>query len=604
MPASNRVPAQSPFASPADLARVRRPPAPSQPSQPSRGRRLAEIEKERARSVLRSLVADPATDFTALDADEFFAALKCACQDGTVNPALIAEVGRRLADGTAASRDLHQVLFAAGDDGGWSAVQSAAMAVVARRPHLAVEVVNLEVQRLGVAPMRVVESAGEGSFTARASLDRDGVTVEGQPYADTSKKRASQRAVVSLLAVLVGVPAPAATGPEGASGQGSGSSQVSGLRFAAAASAPVGPASVPAAPAMSPADLEAWLDYVVGQPEPDPELADQLASGSLTTRALYLLLFEARAQGWARHRATAWDSLVATPSQAPGVLSMYTQSRSWPPAAFVELGERTAFGYVTTPDGPVVGVPAVAAGIRAARASAALALVRDLAPPVEGDGEPAGPEPGGNPVGLLNERAQVGAIADLTYTQDTTGPAHRPVFTCTASCMHATDRYVGTAEDTSKNAAKAAAAADLLEQVRCAERAHLALPVPAANRPEALRGSSPDCCEPAAPWTSPAGASRSAATSPSPWRDTNYPSRPPCRSWPLSTVMFTLRRGPGHPPRRRPWRRSRPGGSTPPWTPTAGTVGGSPRTSCQIMPSASSSIRSRRRRCGLRGRAW
>ncbi len=474
MPASNRVPAQSPFASPADLARVRRPPAPSQPSQRSRGRRLAEIEKERARSVLRSLVADPATDFTALDADEFFAALKCACQDGTVNPALIAEVGRRLADGTAASRDLHQVLFAAGDDGGWSAVQSAAMAVVARRPHLAVEVVNLEVQRLGVAPMRVVESAGEGSFTARASLDRDGVTVEGQPYVDTSKKRASQRAVLSLLAVLVGVPAPAATGPEGASGQGSGSSQVSGLRFAAAASAPVGPASVPAAPAMSPADLEAWLDYVVGQPEPDPELADQLASGSLTTRALYLLLFEARAQGWARHRATAWDSLVATPSQAPGVLSMYTQSRSWPPAAFVELGERTAFGYVTTPDGPVVGEPAVAAGIRAARASAALALVRDLAPPVEGDGEPAGPEPGGNPVGLLNERAQVGAIADLAYTQDTTGPAHRPVFTCTASCVHATDRYVGTAEDTSKNAAKAAAAADLLEQVRCAERAHLA----------------------------------------------------------------------------------------------------------------------------------
>jgi hypothetical protein len=396
---------------------------------------------------------------------------------------LITEVGRRLADGTAASRDLHEVLFTAGDNGGWSAVRCAAMAVVARRPHLAVEVVNLEVQRLGVAPMRVVESAGEGGFTARASLDRDGVTVEGQPCVDTSKKRASQRAVVSLLAALVGVPAPAATGPEGASAPGSGASRVAGPRFGAAASAPDSqasasapddPASVPAAPAMSSADLEAWLDYVVGQPEPDPELAGQLSSGRLTTRALYLLLFEARARGWARHRATAWGALVAAPSQAPGVLSIHTQARSWPPAAYMELGEGTALAYVTTPDGPVVGEPAVTAGIRAARASAALALVRDLAPPVEGDGGPAVPAPGGNPVGQLNERAQTGVIADLTYTQDAAGPAHRPVFTCIASCVHATDRYVSSAEDASKNAAKAAAAAELLEQVLSAERACLA----------------------------------------------------------------------------------------------------------------------------------
>jgi hypothetical protein len=47
---------------------------------PSRGRRPAEIEKERARLAIRSLVGDPATDFAALDAEEFFAALRCACQ--------------------------------------------------------------------------------------------------------------------------------------------------------------------------------------------------------------------------------------------------------------------------------------------------------------------------------------------------------------------------------------------------------------------------------------------------------------------------------------------------------------------------------------------
>ena len=135
---------------------------------------------------------------------------------------------------------------------------------------------------------------------------------------------------------------------------------------------------------LSPTDLEAWLDHLVSRPEPDPELAEQLDAGRLTVRSLYLLLFEAQPRGWGRHRAAAWDALVATPSQAPGVLSMHTQARSWPPAGYVEQGERTAVAYVTTPDGPIVGEPGVAAGIRAARASAALALVRDLAPSVAG----------------------------------------------------------------------------------------------------------------------------------------------------------------------------------------------------------------------------
>jgi superfamily II DNA or RNA helicase len=422
----------------------------------SRGRRLAAFEHERARSAVRSLVCDPATDFAALDADEFFAALRCACQEGLINAALIGDALRRIAAGAVASRDLHQVLFVAGADGGWDEVWGAAMAAVARQPHLAVEAVNLEIQRIGGTQMRVTESSGEKGFTARAALDRDGVTVEGLPCLDTSKKRASQGAVVSLLSVLVGVSIPdsVSTPDVQPSDQGD-------------------PASAPNEPATSPAELETWLDYAVGQPEPDPELAGQLAGGRLTIRSLYLLLFEAHPRGWGRHRAVAWDALVASPSQAPGVLSMHTQSSSWPPVAYLEFGEHTAVGYVTTPDGPVVGEPAVAVGIRAARASAALALVRDLAPPVEGDGAAEVPVPGGNPIGLLNERAQIGVIADLTYTQEATGPAHRPVFTCTASCVHAAASYVSSAEAASKNVAKAAASAELLEQILAAERAHL-----------------------------------------------------------------------------------------------------------------------------------
>src|SRR5262249_7848519 len=187
---------------------------------------LAEVEKERARLAVRSVVGNPATDFAALDAEGFFAALRCACQEGLVSAGLVAEAGRRIADGVAGSRELHQVLFAAGDGGGWEEVRRAALATVAGQPHLAVEVVSLQAQRLGVRRVGGGGTAGEGGFTGWASLDRDGVTVQGQPCFDTSKKRASQRAVVSLLAMLVGIALPAVGGPVGDCGPRAGSPPV------------------------------------------------------------------------------------------------------------------------------------------------------------------------------------------------------------------------------------------------------------------------------------------------------------------------------------------------------------------------------------------
>ncbi|MDQ1287250.1 MAG: hypothetical protein QG622_815 [Actinomycetota bacterium] len=398
---------------------------------------------------MRALIADPSTDFASLDAEEFFAVLKCACGDGATNTALIAETRARVGTG-AAARELHQVLFVARDTV-WHAARHSAMDAVARRPHLAVEIVHLETQRSGGTPLKVSESAVEGGFTAQASLDRDGTTVRGGPCHDSTKKRATQKAVVALLTRLTGIDAPELTRPT----------------------------TEPAAdaPSATPAEVEAWLDHLVSRPEPDPELAVHLAArhraGRLTARSLYLLLFEAPPHGWRAQRAAAWDALVTAPAQAPGVLSMRTQARSWSPACYVEPAEGTAVAVVTTPDGPVVGEPAVAAGTRAARASAALALVRDLAPSVTGDGVSGGPAPDGHPVALLNERAQIGVITDLTFTHEATGPAHRPVFTCAARCVHAAGTCTGTGEATSKNDAKAAAAAVLLDQVLAAELAHL-----------------------------------------------------------------------------------------------------------------------------------
>src|ERR1700677_5248392 len=192
---------------PADLARPR-PRPPSQPPQ-SRSRGSADVEKERAQRALRALVADPAADFAALPADEFFAALKCACQDGVANPALIADAGRRITSGESGPRELHQVLLAAPDHHAWAEVRIRAMEAAACAPEMAISVVSAEAQRLGAVGMQVTESAEGAVFTAVASLDRDGTRVEGTQQYGGNKTTARQGAAVALVAEL---PRPA--GPE------------------------------------------------------------------------------------------------------------------------------------------------------------------------------------------------------------------------------------------------------------------------------------------------------------------------------------------------------------------------------------------------------
>ena len=95
---------------------------------------------------------------------------------------------------------------------------------------------------------------------------------------------------------------------------------------------------------------------------------------------MYLLLFDADPDGWAEARAAAWEALVSAPSMAGGVLSMYSQARSLPTAGYIETGEtrrspscrrRTDWSSARPPRGRVQ---------KAARAAAALALLRDLAP--------------------------------------------------------------------------------------------------------------------------------------------------------------------------------------------------------------------------------
>jgi superfamily II DNA or RNA helicase len=437
---------------PADLARPR-PKPPSQPP-PSRSRGSADVEKERAQRALRALVADPAADFAALPADEFFAALKCACQDGVANPALIADAGRRITSGESGPRELHQVLLAAPDHHAWAEARIQAMEAVARAPEMAISVVSAEAQRLGVAGMQVTESAEGAVFTAVASLDRDGTRVEGTQQYGGNKKTARQAAAVSLLAELTGLAVPDHE-PLAVWSAGVGQNDM-----AAPAAA--------LAKGLTASELELWLDHEAGKPEPDPELLGFVRSGALSTRSLYLLLFEANPQGWADARATAWEALISAPSAAGGVLSMYSQARSWPTVRYVEAGEYSAVAAMPLPGGLVVGEPCHAAGPKAARAGAALALLRELAPPAAV--VPEAPVSDRNPVAVLNEWSQRGDIAALSYEQAASGPPHAPVFTCTVTCTHVTGSYAGVADGSNKNEAKVAAAAGLLEQLAAQEQ--------------------------------------------------------------------------------------------------------------------------------------
>ena len=91
--------------------------------------------------------------------------------------------------------------------------------------------------------------------------------------------------------------------------------------------------------------------------------------------------------------------------------------------AYVETGGYSAVGLMPLADGLIVGTPFHAPGPRAARAGAALALIRELAPPPPCTRRsPLTAQP----VIVLNERAQLGVIAALSYEQAVSGPPHEP----------------------------------------------------------------------------------------------------------------------------------------------------------------------------------
>jgi superfamily II DNA or RNA helicase len=389
-----------------------------------------------------ALLADHRRPVLPDDPDDLFALLKKACQGAPHPDALPGEVSRRAAHGALGSRDLHQVLLVAADRERWAAAREAAWAAAARAPEHAVTILHLEAQRSGTS-LGMAEGTAEGVFTAQASFP-GAVPVIGQLAHGTSKKAARQAAALSLLAALADFPDPAAP--------------------AVPATAP----SVPTPPEPADRELAEWLDFGVARDHPEPALAEALTNRRMTVRMLYLLLFETDPRGWAELRAAAWEQLCVAPHAAGGVLALRTQAKRWPSVTYLEVGDTTSVAVTEDEHGLLVGEPATAATRKGARAAAARAMIEELMPPLAAPPEP--PAETENPIGELNQRAQIGEIEDLRYKLSATGPPHAPDFICTAACARLTMELSATAAGRSKAEAKAAAATALID--RLAEADH------------------------------------------------------------------------------------------------------------------------------------
>ncbi|HEY0998745.1 MAG TPA: hypothetical protein VGD83_03825 [Streptosporangiaceae bacterium] len=383
-----------------------------------------------------------------------------------------------------------------------------------------------------------------------AASDRH-ARVEGKAGYGGSKKTARQAAALSLRAALTGLAVPEDDDP------------------------PAVPGDFPDDPGLSPADLESWLDYEVARPSPDPELATAVRPGKLTARSVYLLLFEAdprvdrrsrrRMGGACQHAHDGRGSAVHVQPGAGLAHGPLHQDRralgARVPAGTGRAGRRRSSRAATA---------------KAVRAGAALALLRDLAPPAWSqtrDSERTAADR--SPVTVLNERAQTGVISDLSYQHDASGPPHAPVFTCTAGCAHATGSYTCAAEGRTKNEAKTAAAAGLLDQITEQERsaaAQLARAAEAEARSargifgRLLRvGCALDFRDRRFEVTGPAGAALEGPLAGSRCRCLRRcPSSPRSTARRLMAVQLccTSRRGPGRTPPGPPWNRSPRGAYT------------------------------------------
>ncbi|MFD6967409.1 SNF2-related protein [Streptomyces sp. NPDC059949] len=232
------------------------------------------------------------------------------------------------------------------------------------------------------------------------------------------------------------------------------------------------------------------------------EAARRLAHGRLDVPDLRVLLLETPvAEVWAAVRRAALTAVTASPELAPSIISMHAQVLRLL-AATVREGQDTGsqdgfLAQATFPldDRQVSGSIQRSRTRKGARQQAMTTLIAALAGlpdpladravaawgvPVVGPEAPPGTSPapaqGRNPISVLHEFAQAGHTKKPDFR--VTGAAS--AFTATVTAVHRGQKLNATGEGTTKQSARTAAAANLLELIQQALAADLAPEPPAA----------------------------------------------------------------------------------------------------------------------------
>ena len=465
----------------------------------------AEAERAAARPATPTGPAGRGGPLAALDETAFSARLKDACVKDRRTTALRAEVLRRTAAGTMSLRDLRMVLLVAVNAEDWAPVREAAIARITRNPETARALVQLHTQLEMWPPAAFPETddtpavtpIGPGAFTARARIGLPGYEITGPARRGTSRQRARDKALTSLLALLSATADPLAhqttiphPRPAGLGGPGLGMDA-----------------------------FELLLEDRLTAPEPGPVLLqailERAGRSQFQHRHMYALLFEAHGPGWEQARIAMLDTIAQISGYASALLGMRAKNLNCPVHGFDEqrVSDDPDSGWEITGrfdpgTGLVRGAPQHARGRKAGRHRAAASLLAALtrlpepqvrlsdAPDPHKSEAPATGTP------AIQQHKKTNALMDLNqlkldqiitvpeWASEFTGTPQQPETTVTLTCTCAGEPLQAVARARSKAEARPAAAAVMLGLVADARRRALTASEP-AQPPSGLRAQPP-----------------------------------------------------------------------------------------------------------------
>ncbi|MEV7471902.1 DEAD/DEAH box helicase [Streptomyces kronopolitis] len=405
----------------------------------------------------------------ALDAEQWYEALKEFAGSDTDGVELARDAVRRSRAGLLTVRDMRLVLLATGEGPVWAAARQAVMEVLAGDPEKARQVLATHTQ-VEVWPPPRFEEAGpaqggaEAGFTIAAVVGPTEAQVTGPARSAPTSREAKGSAALALLARLCGTALPDVE-PAGS-----------------AASERLVLPGMPTEVFERHLRREAEAERGPGA-ELEREALRRAHAGRLRHRDLYLLLLAARGVAWTAVREAALQRAAAMPPAPARLLHWHAEQHGEDcgltyqeepvdargrhhTRAQLKVGERTSTG-------PTRSAPAR----KTARHYAACALLAELAglpePAYPGDDKPAPTItiPGQNqePVKYLNKAHQLDSITKPEASVRATGSRAEVTYSCRHLATGTQVKATGAGPD--KTLARQAAALKLLRKLSSLDRA-------------------------------------------------------------------------------------------------------------------------------------